>query len=127
MRAQRKLDNSPPEEAYRPDTCGIVHCDNVATSSLISHMASLLRQLRLDALFSEEPARSGRRFTLIVPSNAAWERAQLDFSKAYNTLMEGQYPNYVRPAEGACNVNVTFPFHRARACWSGTSRSATAR
>ena len=35
------------------------------------------------------------RFTFVVPTNAAWERVQLDFSKAYNTLVEGQFPNYV--------------------------------
>ena len=60
-----------------------------------SHMASLVRQLRLDGAFAARPDQTTRRFTLIVPTNAAWEKAQLDFSKAYNTLVEGQFPNYV--------------------------------
>ena len=59
-------------------------------------MASMLRQLRLDTFFNEPPSRSGRRFTMVVPTNEAWENAQAHFSKAYNTLVEGQYPNYVR-------------------------------
>ena len=58
-------------------------------------MASLVRQLRLDDAFAARPDQTARRFTLIVPTNAAWEKAQLDFSKAYNTLVEGQFPNYV--------------------------------
>ncbi len=58
-------------------------------------MASLMRQLRLDEALSLPPSRAPRRFTLVVPTNAAWEKAQLDFSKAYNTLIEGQFPNYV--------------------------------
>ena len=61
----------------------------------LSHMASLVRQLRLDGAFGARPDQTTRRFTLIVPTNAAWEKAQLDFSKAYNTLVEGQFPNYV--------------------------------
>ena len=58
-------------------------------------MASLVRQLRLDDAFAARPDQTARRFTLIVPTNSAWEKAQLDFSKAYNTLVEGQFPNYV--------------------------------
>ena len=60
-------------------------------------MASMLRQLRLDQLFSEDPKRSPRRFTLVVPTNSAWEKAQMDFSKAYNTLVTGraEFPDYV--------------------------------
>ncbi len=49
----------------------------------------------MDRIFDGDPAKSSRRFTFVVPSNAAWERVQLDFSKAYNTLVEGQFPNYV--------------------------------
>ena len=60
-------------------------------------MASLVRQLRLDSAFAARPDQTARRFTLIVPTNSAWEKAQLDFSKAYNTLVEGQFPNYVSP------------------------------
>ena len=46
-----------------------------------------------------DPLQSSRRFTLVVPSNSAWEKAQLDFSKAYNTIIEGQFPDYVRIKE----------------------------
>ena len=35
------------------------------------------------------------KFTLIVPSNSAWEKAQTSFSQAYNTLIDGQFPQYV--------------------------------
>ena len=58
-----------------------------------SHMWSLLKQLRVDGVLMEDnPSLS---LTLIVPSNAAWEKAQRSFSKAYNTLVDGQFPQYV--------------------------------
>ena len=56
-------------------------------------MWSLLKQLRVDGVLMENnPSLS---LTLIVPSNAAWEKAQRSFSKAYNTLVDGQFPQYV--------------------------------
>lgn len=73
-------------------TCG----ERINSDPNMSHMASMLRQLRLDALFSENPRQSPRRYTIVVPSNDAWEKAQLDFSKAYNTILEGQFPDYGR-------------------------------
>lgn len=36
----------------------------------------------------------GPKFTLVVPSNEAWEKAQMNFHKAYNTLLDGQFPQY---------------------------------
>ncbi len=59
-------------------------------------MASLLKQLRLDELFSKGHLYSQGRYTVVVPSNQAWEKAMMHFTKAYNTLMDGQFPNYVR-------------------------------
>ena len=56
-------------------------------------MWSLLKQLRMDHVVLEE--NSSLKFTLIVPSNAAWEKAQNSFSQAYNTLIDGQFPQYV--------------------------------
>ena len=68
-------------------------------------MWSMLVQTRMDRLFS--PPRnltsSNRnnflarttKFTLVVPSNAAWEKAAMNFNKAYNTLIEGTFPQYV--------------------------------
>jgi hypothetical protein len=65
----------------------------------------MLKQTRMDLMFEDAvasddfeglgagPARP--KFTLIVPSNTAWEKAQLDFSKAYNTLQDSQFPQYV--------------------------------
>ena len=63
----------------------------------------MLVQTRLDRIFSQaasmppEDRLYGNRpkFTLIVPSNAAWEKAQMNFHKAYNTLLDGQMPQYV--------------------------------
>ncbi len=57
-------------------------------------MASLLKQMRLDNVFDADPKRSPRRFTIVVPSNAAWEEARRGFGKQYNTLIEGKFPNY---------------------------------
>ena len=74
-------------------------------------MASLVRQLRLDDAFAARPDQTARRFTLIVPTNAAWEKAQLDFSKAYNTLVEGQFPNYVSTESGTrCDTRFCHKF-----------------
>lgn len=55
-------------------------------------MASLLRQFRLDNFFH---GAGDRQISVVVPSNDAWEKAQMHFTKAYNTLMDGQFPNYV--------------------------------
>ena len=57
-------------------------------------MASLIRQLRMDTFFDESPRRTQRRYTIVLPTNRAWEEAQRDFSKQYNTLIEGQFPGY---------------------------------
>ena len=89
--------------------CRIVHC-----LLSFSHMASLVQQLRMDDLLAEDPRRSGRRFTLVVPSNAAWEKAMMDFSKAYNTIVEGQFPQYVNRFKLPIKALLTFVFHRAR-------------
>ena len=56
-------------------------------------MWSLLKQLRVDRVLMED--NPNLSLTLIVPSNAAWEKAQRSFSKAYNTLVDGQFPQYV--------------------------------
>ena len=58
-----------------------------------SHMWSLLKQLRVDRVLMED--NPNLKLTLVVPSNAAWEKAQRSFSKAYNTLVDGQFPQYV--------------------------------
>ena len=70
-----------------------------------SHMWSMLVQTRLDRIFSQaasmadtsytSTAQRGPKFTLVVPSNSAWEKAQMNFHKAYNTLLDGQIPQYV--------------------------------
>ena len=68
-----------------------------------SHMWSMMRQTRMDSLFPQNLTSSiqnqylarSTKFTLVVPSNAAWEKAQMNFNKAYNTLIEGQFPQYV--------------------------------
>ena len=65
-------------------------------------MASMLRQFRMSELFTENPRHSSRRFTMVVPSNAAWERARTSFSKAFNTIQDGQFPDYV-----SCNDILT--------------------
>ena len=57
----------------------------------------MLVQTRLDRGFNQDnvpPARR-RKFTVVVPTNGAWEKAQANFNKAYNTLREGQFPQYV--------------------------------
>ena len=56
-------------------------------------MWSLMKQLRMDSFVLDD--RISTKFTLIVPSNAAWEKAQQSFSQAYNTLIDGQFPQYV--------------------------------
>ena len=61
--------------------------------NIFSHMWSLLKQLRVDRVLMED--NPNLSLTLIVPSNAAWEKAQRSFSKAYNTLVDGQFPQYV--------------------------------
>ena len=68
-------------------------------------MWSMLVQTRLDRIFSQaasmadtsytSTAQRGPKFTLVVPSNSAWEKAQMNFHKAYNTLLDGQIPQYV--------------------------------
>ena len=66
-------------------------------------MWSMLVQTRLDRLFPQETSMTvedgnyGRKpkFTLVVPSNAAWEKAQMNHHQAYNTLLDGQMPQYV--------------------------------
>jgi len=58
----------------------------------LSHMWSLMKQLRIDRKLSNPQSR--RMFTVIVPSNAAWEKAQLNFGKAFNTLQNPQFPQY---------------------------------
>ena len=65
----------------------------------------MLVQTRLDRIFSQaasmadtsytSTAQRGPKFTLVVPSNSAWEKAQMNFHKAYNTLLDGQIPQYV--------------------------------
>ena len=72
---------------------------------VFSHMWSMLVQTRLDRIFSQaasmadtsytSTAQRGPKFTLVVPSNSAWEKAQMNFHKAYNTLLDGQIPQYV--------------------------------
>ena len=67
-------------------------------------MWSMLVQTRLDRFISQgasmtvEDGSFVRRpkFTLVVPSNAAWEKAQMNFHQAYNTLLDGQMPQYVK-------------------------------
>ncbi len=66
---------------------------------ILRHFSSLLKQMHMDALFDENPKRTSRRFTMVVPTNTAWEKAQLDFSKAYATILEGQFPAYVSGPE----------------------------
>ena len=65
----------------------------------------MMVQTRMDQMLlqssqnSADPYNYGggrRQFTLVVPSNAAWEKAQMNFHKAYNTLTDGQFPQYVR-------------------------------
>jgi hypothetical protein len=69
-------------------------------------MWSMLVQTRLDRIFSQATSMTdgpasygaisrGPKFTLVVPSNSAWEKAQMNFHKAYNTLLDGQIPQYV--------------------------------
>ena len=66
-------------------------------------MWSMLMQTRLDRLFqqatsmTEDDRNYGRKpkFTLVVPSNVAWEKAQMNHHQAYNTLLDGQIPQYV--------------------------------
>ena len=70
--------------------------DSILITSLsfvFSHMWSLLKQLRVDQVLMED--NPSLKLTLVVPSNAAWEKAQRSFSKAYNTLVDGQFPQYV--------------------------------
>ena len=68
-------------------------------------MWSMMVQTRMDQMLLQSSQNSGsdsynygggRQFTLVVPSNAAWEKAQMNFHKAYNTLTDGQFPQYVR-------------------------------
>ena len=47
------------------------------------------------------------KFTLVVPSNDAWEMAQMNFNQAYNTLQDGQFPQYV-------SIFYTFPQNPSR-------------
>lgn len=80
----------------------------LSTDPNLSHFWSLLVQTHLDRLFTQNNATTyndvydpytqsrGPKFTLVVPSNAAWEKAQMNFHKAYNTLLDGQFPQYVR-------------------------------
>ena len=56
-------------------------------------MWSIMKQLRVDRMLSDPQSR--RKFTVVVPSNAAWEKAQLDFAQAYNTLLDREFPQYV--------------------------------
>ena len=62
----------------------------------------MMVQTRMDRMLQQSSQNSqdpynygGRQFTLVVPSNAAWEKAQMNFHKAYNTLTDGQFPQYV--------------------------------
>jgi len=78
--------------------------ERLSTDPNMSHMWSMLVQTRLDRIFSQaasmadtsytSTAQRGPKFTLIVPSNSAWEKAQMNFNKAYNTLLDGQIPQY---------------------------------
>ena len=52
-----------------------------------------MKQLRMDRFVLDDSLST--KLTFIVPSNAAWEKAQLSFSQAYNTLIDGQFPQYV--------------------------------
>lgn len=79
----------------------------LSTDPNLSHFWSLLVQTHLDKIFTQNNATTytdhydpytqsrGPKFTLVVPSNAAWEKAQMNFHKAYNTLLDGQFPQYV--------------------------------
>ena len=64
-------------------------------------MWSMLVQTRLDKVFKNSVENGnygygrGPKFTIVVPSNAAWEKAQMNFNKAYNTIQEGNLPQYV--------------------------------
>ena len=68
-------------------------------------MWSMMVQTRMDRLFLQTRNLSSSnkdnflvrstKFTVVVPSNSAWEKAQMNFNKAYNTLIEGQFPQYV--------------------------------
>merc|ERR1711976_381370 len=76
--------------------------ERLSTDPNMSHMWSMLMQTRLDRLFQqatsmrEDDRNYGRRpkFTLVVPSNVAWEKAQMNHHQAYNTLLDGQIPQY---------------------------------
>ena len=52
-----------------------------------------MKQLRIDRMLGNPQSR--RKFTVVVPSNAAWEKAQLNFAQAYNTLLDREFPQYV--------------------------------
>ena len=62
----------------------------------------MMVQTRMDRMLQQSSQNSqdpynygGRQFTLVVPSNAAWEKAQLNFAQAYNTLLDREFPQYV--------------------------------
>ena len=77
----------------------------------------MLVQTRLDRIFSQaasmadtsytSTAQRGPKFTLVVPSNSAWEKAQMSFNKAYNTLLDGQIPQYVSKMFFSLDQSVT--------------------
>ncbi len=69
-------------------------------------MWSMLKQAHMDRMFMDEatsdlppgsynPLIQRPKFTLIIPSNQAWEKVQTHFHKAYAALQEGQFPQFV--------------------------------
>ena len=61
-----------------------------------------MKQLRMDGFLLD--SRTGDKFTVIVPSNSAWEKAQMDFSQAYNTIVDRQFPQYVSKWVQYCEI-----------------------
>merc|ERR1712029_82978 len=55
-------------------------------------MWSIMKQLHLDQMLGNIDSR--RKYTVVVPSNSAWDKAQLNFGKAFNTIMDRQFPQY---------------------------------
>ena len=52
--------------------------------------------LAVQTKFSEGISRMDKRFTMFVPSNAAWKKVQLEYITSYKSLFEGRASDPVR-------------------------------
>ena len=68
--------------------------EKMRADPILSHSWSLSIYTRLSALLAQE--HPNKKFTFLVPTNTAWEKARRDFTQIFNSLEDINNPEFVR-------------------------------